>query len=148
MITQCFTVFLFWGMFIGLGDHSMALPEYYRNICSLFFYIFFLWSLRNTIRKLAKTNYTDDIILNKVRMVKWVLLILCVILLVLTIYSVDYVNIKNEAYGDIAAYHLTHTFPKIINPNIGFLIITFLAFYLSKVLTIDKKLKEEQSLTI
>lgn len=148
LITQFFTVFLFFGMLMGIDDHGMPRTEYYHNLCSAFFYIFFLWSLRNTFRKLAKSNYMDDIILKQVRMIKWVLLILCIVLLTLTIFSIDYVLIKSQSTGDISAYRFTHIFPELFNPNIGFLIITLLAFYLSEILTIAKKLKEEQSLTI
>jgi len=134
---------------------NSSLMDWHTAISLIFFSLLLLF-IPNAIRKQAISG-TNGNLLRNISRLKWMLLLLSALLLSVSIASYitqldyngpAYKQMPGDGFSKVLNYHFGHIGPQIIVPDIGFLVITFLAFYLSESLKISKKLKEEQSLTI
>lgn len=118
----------------------------------LFFYVFFLYSMEAILRSIRRSRGDERVILKTLSYMKWLMLFITILLIFITLKSyisvIDYSKIPGVGFSQKLNYHFKYAGPLLVVPNIGYIIITFLTFYISKVLLRHKELKEEQEFTI
>ena len=127
-----------------------ALNSYYHNIGYVYYFLFLLILdryLHYSNKKISVAEMlTSDSLYRLIKYLKWLLLVITVTLLVLTLMIMP---IEWPVQTDQKIlYVLTKFFPSLFGANIGFIIISMLIFYADTVANFNKKLKEEQDLTI
>ena len=120
------------------------LDDLYILISSIFYLMFFVF-LDSIIKVSAKFSLSEKII-KPLNNLKWVPLIATIYLVYLKIeinkIELSTVNLSTPAFL------FTKIWPIVAIPNLSFIIITVLVFYTSAILNRNKKLKEENDLTI
>lgn len=125
--------------------------QFYSYIIGTIYYFLFLIVLDRYLTYSNKNISNQDLLTGNtlfklIKYFKWFLLGLTVTLLVLT------VMIMPLTWPDTMVkrilYLLISVFPKLFSPNISFIIISLLVFYASAIVNINRKLKQEQDLTI
>ena len=129
---------------------STELHSYY-DVISFVFYLLFIISLDRYLeysnKKLSNPEIlTSDSLYRLIKYLKWLLLVITLILLVLTliIMPIEWPNLIVEKI----LYILNKILPNLFGTNISFIIITMLVFYADTIANLNKKLKQEQDLTI
>jgi len=118
--------------------------DYYIIISSIFYISFFVF-LDNIIKVSASFSLSEKIV-RPLNILKWFPLILTIYL----VYSSILINEANLSSIDYRTptFLWTGISPLIIIPNLSFIIITILIFFASGILNANKRLKEENDLTI
>ncbi len=118
--------------------------DYYIIISSIFYISFFVFL--DSIIKVSASFSLSEKIVRPLNLLKWFPLLLTMYLVYssLLIHEVD----LNKIDYKTPAFLWTKISPLIITPNLSFIIITILIFFASTILNTNKKLKEENDLTI
>jgi hypothetical protein len=120
------------------------LDDLYISISSIFYLMFFVF-LDSIIKVSAKFSLSEKLI-KPLNILKWIPLIATFYLIYLKIeinkIELSAVNLSTPAFL------FTKIWPIVAIPNLSFIIITILIFYTSAILNRNKKLKEENDLTI
>jgi hypothetical protein len=118
--------------------------DYYSLVSSLFYILFFVFL--DSIIKVSAAFSLSEKIIKPLNMLRWVPLLMIVYLL----YSSVIINqiALNAIDFSTPSFLYNIIIPLLIIPNLSYIIITILIFYSSAILNRNKKLKEENDLTI
>ncbi|KQR70344.1 hypothetical protein ASF92_10185 [Pedobacter sp. Leaf176] len=118
--------------------------DYYTTISCVYYLVFFVF-LDNII-KVSPSFVLSDKLVKPLNFMKWIPFLMMVYL----IYSSVVINYNVLSRIDFStpAFLWSDIAPLVVIPNLSFIIITILIFFASAVLNANKKLKEENDLTI
>ena len=126
------------------GISFFDLTNRYNSIGSIFYVMFFVFL--DSIIKVSPQFSLSEKLVKPLNALKWLPLLTVIYLIYLKIainkaalYSVDFSS---------PAFLFKEIWPRVIIPNLGFIIITLVIFYTSGTLNRNKRLKEENDLTI
>ncbi|HTM97776.1 MAG TPA: hypothetical protein VL088_03495 [Pedobacter sp.] len=144
-----FTYFLFIMKKLGINNIS-TLESYYISLGFAFYILFFIfldWYLKITKRAIfnGKTSMKASV-LRWINYLKWIPLVLTIVLISLKVMLLD-LDFPNDLYEKFN-YIILKVLPIVVNDTISFILITLLIFYSCAVSNINRKLQEEQDLTI
>lgn len=150
MVRILFLSIIFFFLLREVSKNTTEFQVYYDRL-SFSYYLLFLVSLDRYLqysnKKLSNPELlTSDSLYILIKYLKWLLLVITVVLLVLTIKIMP-IEWPVDTDQKIL-YVLTKIFPNLFGANISFIIITMLVFYAATVANFNRKLKEEQDLTI
>lgn len=137
-----------------LTDHSLKsstdLNSYYYNMGYIYYFLFLLILDRYLQYSNKKLSVAEMLTSNSwyrlITYSKWILLVITIALLVLTLMIMP-MEWPISADQKIL-YFLTKFSPNLFGTNISFIIISMLVFYADTIANFNKKLKQEQDLTI
>ncbi len=120
------------------------LKDYYTAVSVIFYLSFFVF-LDNMI-KVSSSFLLSEKLAKPLRLLKWIPFLMMVFLM----YSSVVINQNELSKISFAtpAFLWKNVAPVIIIPNISFIMITILIFFVSAVLDNNSKLKQENDLTI
>lgn len=150
MVRILFLSIVFFFLMHEVSKNKTEFQTYYDGI-GFSYYLLFLVSLDRYLqyssKKLSNPKLlTSDSLYILIKYLKWLLLVITVVLLVLTIKIMP-IEWPVDTDQKILCV-LTKIFPNLFGANISFIIITMLVFYAATVANFNRKLKEEQDLTI
>lgn len=150
MVRILFLSIVFFFLMHEVSKNTTEFQAYYERI-SFSYYLLFLVSLDRYLqyssKKLSNPQLlTSDSLYKLIKYLKWLLLVITVVLLVLTIkiMPIEWPNLTDQKI----LYVMTKISPNLFGANISFIIITMLVFYAATIANFNRKLKEEQDLTI
>lgn len=150
MVRILFLSIIFFFLMHEVSKNKTEFQTYYDGI-GFSYYLLFLVSLDRYLqysnKKLSNPQLlTNDSLYQLIKYLKWLLLVITLVLLVLTIMimPIEWPNLIDQKI----LYILTKIFPNLFGANISYIIITMLVFYAATIADLNKKLKEEQDLTI
>lgn len=120
------------------------LENRYGAISSIFYLMFFVFL--DSIIKVSSESSPPEKMVNSLNILKWLPLIISFYLIYLKI-EINKMELSLVEF-DTPAFLFTKIWPVVVIPNLSFIIITLLIFYTSAMLNKNKKLKEENDLTI
>lgn len=118
--------------------------DYYTTVSGIFYLAFFVF-LDNVV-KVSSSFVLSEKLVKPLNVMKWIPFSMMIYLM----YSSVIINQNNLSGVDFTkpTFLWSDLAPLIIIPNLSFIVITILIFFASAVLNANRKLKEENDLTI